>query len=369
MQQNMIGSYGPWATSLLGEGPGSLSFRNNKFNDVEAWRAEATSRFLELLAQSDTGSTPLVSVLDSAIEDDLEIQLLSWRLPYGPPTEALFLKPKGARGKLPGALALHDHAGNKYFGWQKITKFKTPHPLMVEHQNQYYSGRAWANELARRGYAVLVPDTFPFASRRVLPSDYPADQVPPLLRDTHGEEKADSIAYITAYNAWAAEHESIMAKALFCAGTTWPGVFLAEDRVALDILCNRDDVDAERGISCCGLSGGGMRTNFLAGIDPRISCAVSVGMLSTWRDFLLHKAWTHTWMIYVPQLPRYFDYAEILGLRVPLPSLVLNNRHDELFTLSEMERGSSMLADMYKKAGASDNFQASFHDGPHKFDS
>ena len=34
-----------------------------------------------------------------------------------------------------------------------------------------------------------------------------------------------------------------MAKSLFCAGTTWPGVFTAEDQRALDYLCSRDDVD------------------------------------------------------------------------------------------------------------------------------
>ena len=42
---------------------------------------------------------------------------------------------------------------------------------------------------------------------------------------------------IKAYNKFAAEHENLMAKSLFCAGTTWPGVFTAEDQRALDYLC------------------------------------------------------------------------------------------------------------------------------------
>jgi dienelactone hydrolase len=45
------------------------------------------------------------------------------------------------------------------------------HPMMEEHQQQYYEGNAWANEIARRGYVVLVHDTFTFGSRRVLFSD------------------------------------------------------------------------------------------------------------------------------------------------------------------------------------------------------
>jgi hypothetical protein len=36
--------------------------------------------------------------------------------------------------------------------------------------------------------------------------------------------------HIDAYNQWASEHEHILSKSLFCGGTTWPGVFLAEDQ-------------------------------------------------------------------------------------------------------------------------------------------
>ena len=36
--------------------------------------------------------------------------------------------------------------------------------------------------------------------------------------------------------------------------------------------------------------------------------------MTTWRDYLLNKCYTHTWMIYIPALPRDLDYPEILGL-------------------------------------------------------
>ena len=61
-------------------------------------------------------------------------------------------------------------------------------------------------------------------------------------------------------------------------------------------------------------------------------------MMTTWRDYLLNKCHTHTWMIYIPGLPRDLDYPEILGLRVPLPTLVLNDTEDQLFTIAEMRR-------------------------------
>ena len=112
---------------------------------------------------------------------------------------------------------------------------------------------------------------------------------------------------------------------------------LADAGVQVDVLCARDDVDADR-VGCAGLSGGGLRTTYLAGTDPRIRCCACVGMMTTWRDCLLHKCHTHTWMIYIPLLPRELDYPEILGLRVPLPTLVQNNIDDELFTMPEMQR-------------------------------
>ena len=90
--------------------------------------------------------------------------------------------------------------------------------------------------------------------------------------------------------------------------------------------------------------------------------------MTTWKDFLLHKSFIHTWMTYVPLLPNELDLPEILGLRAPLPSLVLNNNEDELFTLTEMKRADNMLSEVYKKAGAGDHYQGSFYPGPHKFD-
>ena len=363
MQPTMIGAYGPWAASIVGDGPGNLSIRTGLWTDTDVWRRQARQRVADCLGEPERARASDVTVKRTFVHDGLHIEELSWQLPYGPPTEALFLKPAGTTGRLPGILALHDHGGKKYFGKRKITRTGDAlHPIMAEHQEQCYGDMGWANEAAKRGYAVLVHDAFPFASRRVLLAD-----VPERIRGGLSDADPETPANILAYNAWASEHESIMAKSLFCAGTTWPGVFLSEDRVGLDVLCARPDVDPTR-VGCGGLSGGGMRTVFLGGMDERIACAVCVGMMSTWRDYLLNKCFTHTWMIYVPMLPRDLDYPEILGLRAPSPTLVLNNNEDPLFTLPEMQRADVMLQDVYDRAGAPGNYNSSFYPGPHKFD-
>ena len=360
---SIIGLYGEWATSFNDTRLPLFSFRRKEWPKLETWRKAAHQRLSDRLAIPDIGGTPKVNVIKQYSYDNLHIEELSWQLPYGRPTEAILLKPLNAKGKLPAILAFHDHGGNKYFGTRKITRTSDQqHPLMVAHQHEYYEGFAWANEIARRGYVVLVSDAFPFASRRVMMQDVP-EHLRKGLNDTDPENPVN----IKAYNDWAGEHEHIMAKSLFSAGTTWPGVFFAEDRKALDILCDREDVDATR-VGCGGLSGGGMRTVFMGGLEPRIKCAVCVGFMTTWNDFVLNKSFTHTWMTYVPLLPNELNFPEILGLRTPLPSLVLNDEDDELYTPSEMKKADKIISEVYKKANATDRYKCSFYPGPHKFD-
>lgn len=362
MTPNMLGGYGDWAAHSLVD-PARLSFRQPIFKNVDSWRPVARARFHELLLGPPAAPTPIPVVQHHIDFDGLSIEHLQWQLPYGPPTEALLLKPANSTGKLPGVIGLHDHGGNKYFGLRKITRIsKDPHPLMTEHQRVFYSGLAWANELARRGYVVLVHDTFTFGSRRMRLGDLPG-----VIRENLVEHDPESNEEIQKYNAFCGPYESLVAKSLFSAGMTWPGVFVADDRSALDYLASRPDVDATR-LGCAGLSGGGLRTVMLAGADERIRCACCAGMMTTWADYLLNKAHTHTWMCYVPGMPRDLDYPEILGLCAPNAVMVLNNRQDSLFTLSEMERADRMLRDVYRKAGAADRYKCNFYDGPHKFD-
>lgn len=362
MAPNMLGAYGDWAAHLL-QDPPRLSFRQPMFGNVESWSSVARSRFREALMGPGRTATPAAVLQHHREFDGLSIEHLEWKLPYGPPTEALVLKPAGATGKLPGIVGLHDHGGNKYFGLRKITRMSNdPHPAILRHQEQYYGGAAWANELARRGYVVLVHDTFTFGSRRMRLADLPES-----IRGNLTESNPEAEDEIQRYNHFAGNHEHVIAKSLFSAGTTWPGVFVFDDQRALDYLASRPDVDPTR-MGCAGLSGGGLRTVMLTGADERIRCSCCVGMMTTWRDFLLNKSHTHTWMCYVPGLPRDLDYPEVLGLGAPNPVLVLNNRQDALFTMPEMERADRILSEVYKKAGAPQHYRASFYDGPHKFD-
>jgi dienelactone hydrolase len=311
----------------------------------------------------DLGGTPEARLESRTTWQGLDVERLSWQLPMGPRTEAVLMKPAGERGPLPGILALHDHGGNKFLGWRKIARTDDdPWAAQAAHQREYYGGVGWATEIARRGYAVLVHDTFPFASRRVHVADVSEE-----VRGEGVDPGPDDLDGIACYNAWAASHEHIMEKSLISAGTTWPGVYVSEDRRALDVLCARDEVDASR-VGCGGLSGGGMRTAFLGGLDERIRCAVCVGFMTTWRDMVLYKCWTHTWMAFVPHVARDLDFPEILALRAPAATMVQNAEDDPLYTPDEMHRADAMIADVFVRAGAADRYRGCFYPGVHRFD-
>ena len=361
---NMVGAYGPWfSEKVLGDGPARLSFRTGRWKSLDEWRKAAREVAWERIAPVDQGGKPDVRVESIQEFDGLHIERLSWQLPGGPRTEAVFLKPVRARGPLPAILGLHDHGGNKYLGWRKIARIgDKPSENVVAHQEEYYGGVGWANELARRGYAVLVHDAFPFGSRRVRVAD-----VSPKVREDGIDPAPDDAAGVKRYNKFARAHEDIMEKSLVSAGTTWPGVYVVEDQRALDVLCARPDVDPRR-VGCAGLSGGGMRTVFLGGLDDRIRCAIAVGFMTTWRDFLLDKCYTHTWMAYVPILPRDLDFPEILALRAPAATMVLNCNEDQLYTLPEMHRADAMIRETFEKGGAGDSYRCNFYPGGHKFD-
>jgi dienelactone hydrolase len=385
---NQLGSYGGWAAGVAGE-PGRLSFaRVMKSGRIRLseWKKQGRAAVRELLEIPPAGRGVSARTLGSYTFDGLTVEELTWQLPFGPPTKAVFLKPEGAQGPLPGVLALHDHGGVKYFGWRKITRTgPDTHPFLLAHQERCYGGAAWANELARRGYGVLAHDVLPFGSRRILAADLPAHVTDRLLAapdqvrelsfeslkpaearpevDVPPEEPPERLA---RYEAFAGRHEEVLARGLFALGTTFPGVVLAEDLAALGVLAARPDVDPDR-LGCCGLSGGGLRACLLAGLDDSVDCAVTAGFLSTWKDFALHSGFTHTWALFVPRLARLLDFPEVLGLRVPLPSLVLACEQDPLFHREESIRAAAMLEQIYGQAGAAEALRVSRYPGEHRF--
>jgi dienelactone hydrolase len=301
-------------------------------------------------------------------KDGLVGEEISWSVGFGPRTHAYVLKPAHANHPLPGIVALHDHSDFKYYGKEKIADGPEEIlPILTDFRQLPYSGRAYANALAREGFVVMVHDVFLWGSRR-----FPLDTMLEMM----GSKTADILrAYpissdvpdeIERYNLSAYFHEHWVSKYCNILGTSMAGVVSFEDRVALNYLLSRPDVDNQQ-VACIGLSGGGNRAALLSATHDSIRATVIIGLMTTYQALLDHNM-SHTWMLFPFGWARHGDWPDIAACRAPLPLLVQYNLQDHLFTEAGMRDAHARLQDHYASVGERDAYTGQFYLGPHKFD-
>jgi dienelactone hydrolase len=263
-------------------------------------------------------------------------------------------------------LALHDHSAFKFFGKEKVADGpRSPSPSVVELRQREYGGVAFANELARRGFTVLVHDVFLWGSRRF---DLGDDALPATGTTRAWPESTDASSdEIAAYNQAAMKHEHVVAKYCSLLATSLAGVVAYEDRVALEYLRSRHDVVSGR-TGCIGLSGGGCRAALLQATSVDISVSVIVCMMSTYRHLLDAHVAPHTWMFFPPGLAGLADWPDLAACRAPSPLVVQYTRGDELFPLAGMVAAHERIVESYLAAGGPEAYVGQFFDGPHSFD-
>jgi cephalosporin-C deacetylase-like acetyl esterase len=199
------------------------------------------------------------------------------------------------------------------------------------------NGKAWPSyqklfsNLARKGYVVLAYDPFGQGERIEYPGRGPGQ---------------------SALGGGTSEHE-YAGRRLILLGANF-GLFRAWDGIrGIDYLLTRAEVDPDR-IGCCGQSGGGTLTQFLAALDSRIRAAV-VSMGNTENlaqtDVEPPGSADDAEQNIVPALARGIDRADLLYAFAPKPLLMGITLHDAGHTYSpEYASGAVEFLDEYRRA-------------------
>ena len=327
---------------------------------------ETQALIRDVLGFQEADENPLEVKVEAEWEKDgLAGQEVSWSVGYGPRTRAFVLKPADTEGPLPGMVALHDHSDFKYYGKEKIADGpQGPFPVLNSLRQDMYGGRAYANALARQGFVVLVHDVFLWGSRR-FPYDTMLEMMGPRTSAIL-QSDSDSMDEIERYNLASNFHEHWVSKYCAVLGTSLAGIVAFEDRLALNYMLARPDVDPES-IGCIGLSGGGNRAALLNATHNSIRATVIVGLMTTYPGLLDHNM-SHTWMLFPFGWARHGDWPDIAACRAPLPLLVQYDLQDHLFTEEGMRDAHTRLKNHYASVGKPDAYTGQFYPGPHKFD-
>ncbi len=335
----------------------AYSFLGDRFKTLDEFKQAGREKVFEAFAYRPAKVDPKPEVIERTELADYtrEKVLFSTSPQFRVP--AYVLIPKGLKKPAPAIVDLHSHGGMFVFGKEKVIDFGKNHPVMTDYHERNYDGRPTATAFVRRGYVVIVIDAFMFGERRVMMD---ADA------KTGWDRTKYTAADVQQLNAKCRAKESTVVKGLTLAGLTWPGIVTWDDIRTVDYLVSRPEVDPKR-IGCLGVSMGGHRTLYLAGLDDRIAAACVTGFMSTVRPMVKAHLDTHSFVHFVPHLHRWLDLPDVVSLAAPRALLVQQCSRDGLFPLAGMKESVEVIAKVYEKAGSKEQFTGRFYDVPHKF--
>ena len=171
-----IGSLYPFVQSQAIAGEFPLSFLQEEFRDLAAWKRRPAAS----CSSSCTTRRPAATRAPEVVERSTAATTSQRRSTSTPrPTSACpptSWYPSGSLVPAPAIVALHDHGGFYLWGKEKLVERDDEHPVLTEFKRQALRG-AGASPASWRapGYVVVVIDMFYWGERRMLLDDDPAD--------------------------------------------------------------------------------------------------------------------------------------------------------------------------------------------------
>jgi dienelactone hydrolase len=153
------------------------------------------------------------------------------------------------------------------------------------------------------------------------------------------------------------EQESLFKLHLWFGRTLW-GMFVRDDRIALDYLASRPEVDKTR-IGATGMSMGSTRAWWLAAVDDRLAAVVGVACLTRYQNLIAHgQLRQHGVYYFVDGLLRHFDTEGVLALIAPRPFLALTGDLDAGSPADGIKALEERVGGVYAALGAADRFKS-----------
>ena len=222
---------------------------------------------------------------------------------------AFFAKPKELRGKAPAVLYNHAHGGQYDIG---KAEFVCGRPGL--------QSPPYAKALTDQGFCALCIDMWNFGERR-------------------------------------GRTESELFKEMLWKGQVLWGMMVYDSIRAIDYLCSRPEVDAER-LATGGISMGSTMAWWLAALDERIKVCFDICCLTDFEELIATRGLDgHGFYYYVPGLLKHFTTAQINALIAPRPHLSLAGNYDHLTPPRGLDRIDAEMKEVYASLNAAGNWR------------
>lgn len=281
------------------------------------------------------GTLPESCPLDARIEEKYSAagytrERVSYATSPGVRVPAYLFIPDKLVEKAPAVVCIHQHNGEYQLG-------KSEPAGIAGNPDMYY-----ALELCQHGYITIAPDQEGFEERQAPPADKRTQPVQHLL-ENEGYEKFLAMRYLMH-------------------GSTLQARYVWDLARAVDYLCTRPEVDAER-IGALGHSLGGQEVCWLLLFDTRIKvgvCSCGIGSFETiFRDGI-----NHNFAAYVPGLLTIGDIDLLISTLAPTPLLVTAGTQDRIFPIDGVRQIAQTARLAYEVATRPDAFRLrAFVDG------
>lgn len=280
-----------------------LAWGNSPIRDFRTWRRAARAKVEETLLVDREDATPYAPEFQQRTEQGgYTGELVTLSLTRHERVRAALLTPHGP-GPFPAVLLLHDHGATFDIGKEKLVRPWYDGARLASARawtEKYFSGRFVGDELARRGYVVLVADALGWGDRGPLAYD----------------------------------RQQALASNLYHLGSSLAGLMAREDARAAGFLARLQRVDRGR-IAAVGFSMGAFRAWQAAALTDDLAATAAVCWMTGLKEMMVPGNNTlrgqSSYCMLHPGLSRHLDFPDVASIAAPRPMLFFDGGLDPLF--------------------------------------